>query len=51
MKGGDGCGDSVISNIFIILALVGISYVYIYTLLLQRVDEKVKKGIYKLPYY
>ena len=51
MKGGDGCRESITSNIFIILALVGVAYVYIYTILLKRVNEKVKKGVYKLPYY
>jgi len=50
MKGGS-CSETFASNIFIILSIVGIVYLYIYTLLVKRVNEKVRKGIYKLPNY
>jgi len=50
MKGGS-CTEAVTSNIFIIVGIVGVAYVYLYTLLLKRVNDKVRKGIYKLPNY
>ena len=47
----DGCGSTVTTNIFFILALVGVIYIYIYKLLLDRVKDKIRKGIYRLPQY